>query len=168
MNTQEKLNLIDQDKYNSLILFKEGNFRKCYNEHAMFFVENVKMMKIHTRFYKNVQKYIHAIGFPERSVGKYVDWVKEEFKAKIEEDTAEYIRLVACRWKKKYHYKVWEEPLIQIKEGLMLEEKRPSIDGSYKDKICTLLDEFAIEKSTPLEAFQFLIKLKHGIKEPNN
>lgn len=173
MSINEILQLVGTYREKGLILFKEGGFRKCYNEHAMYFTHFVKEMKVHTRQYKNVNAYVHSMGFPERVLGNYVAILQQNFCAVVEEDTPEYVRLGGLQWHSKMHYAAWAESHIQ--RAMMLkqaeEEKlykqqilmmQPSLQ--QESQLVHMIANFRMENATPIDAFQFLLKLKKYVE----
>lgn len=173
MTIHQILKLIHTFPKNDLILFLEGSFRKCYNQHAFYFTQNVKEMKVHTRFYKNAQTYVHSIGFPETALGKYMVWLQEKFGAKIIENTEHYIRLSEIQWANVMNYQLWKEHHIReeerMKEASELKKISEQMIGieeqnhKIPEKYHILIDKikaYPIECVTPIDAFNFLQKIK--------
>lgn len=156
-----------------IILFREGSFRKCYNQHAFYFTQNIKEMKVHTRFYKNAQTYVHSMGFPETALQKYITLLQERFGGKVVETTDIYVRISGIVWGKVMNYQIWKENLIREeekkeahreianrgKELLPNGEGAEPIPKAYWE-LAERIKNYKIECATPLEAFNFLQKLK--------
>lgn len=176
MTLAEKLALIKENRHTGLLLFKEGIFRHCYNEHAMHFTHNIKKMKVHTKYYKNIAAYMHYIGFPETSLQKYKDYMLQHLGAHIEKDTPSLLYLTHIQWKNKENYAVWKIPLMaeeNRKQNAQKEAEQvlPSTEFGFSDTpqeaedIYRKIKNYALEKASPIEAFNFLQKLKKKIDE---
>lgn len=171
MTIHQVLQLVHTNPQDEVIFFKEGSFRKCYNMHAFYFVQNVKQMKVSTRFFKNAQTYVHSIGFPDTSLAKYQELLQDTFGASVIETTPSYLRMKSGRWKSDIQYKVWRDTLIdteikkehQAKQDALsrelLQVGAPCLPKEYLDLV-KRIRAYPIEKATPLEAFNFLQKIK--------
>jgi hypothetical protein len=60
MNTKEKIGRATDTTV--LCLHKEGIFYKLYDRHAMLFTENIKSLKIKTRFIKAAGQQVYSCG----------------------------------------------------------------------------------------------------------
>lgn len=178
MTIHQILQMVHTAPKDELLFFLEGNFRKCYDHHAFYFTEKVKKMKVHTRFYKNAQTYVHSMGFPETVLHKYVAWLQQHLGAKITEQTEKYLRLSEIEWGKVSNYQVWKEHCIREEERAQqaLEQQKISnemlgwndasqpLPKAYATMI-EKIKNYPIESVTPIEAFHFLHKLKKMANE---
>lgn len=55
---------------NAIILFREGNFMKAYDESAFLFVSNLKPYQVNRAFVKTVGREVYSLGFPFLSIEK--------------------------------------------------------------------------------------------------
>lgn len=169
MTIQQIVQLVSSNKAQQIIFFREGNFRKCYNQHAMYFTQQVKAMKVHSRFYKNISVYIHSMGFPETALDKYVHLLKQQFQAAVLEHTPGYM-VLSVQWREKLDYAWWQETKIREKEAQeqvvnKLEQANLATTllpaaNTDEQKLAKMIAHFPLEKATPLDAFNFLQKLK--------
>lgn len=167
MKIQDIVRLVDHHQSEHLIFFKEGGFRKCYNQHAMHFTECIKPMKVHTRFYKNANTHVHSMGFPERALPRYIEHCQKHHQALITKETPEYILLHTQPWHSLAPYEVWSTIKIQqhhqlrvlsLQEQNFLQEiEQPTLPY---EKMAKMLRQFRIECATPIDAFNFVQKLK--------
>nr|WP_276516741.1 hypothetical protein [Ornithobacterium rhinotracheale] len=164
MTIHEILRLVGTYRTNALCLFKEGSFRKCYNEHAMCFTNNIKPMKVHTRFYKNANCYVHSMGFPETALEGYLEKLKTAYTTmQIESLSPTCLILKELKWKDQLDYLSWSEQKIQKEEKLKAIEETNEMPKYTEDRLVKMIEDFRIESATPLDAFNFVQKLKKVI-----
>lgn len=71
MTTAEKLSMTSRAAaHGSIILFREGNFMKAYDESAFLFVSHLKPYQVNRSFVKTVGKEVYSLGFPYLSTEK--------------------------------------------------------------------------------------------------
>ncbi|MFU2093015.1 hypothetical protein ACT4R9_08425 [Ornithobacterium rhinotracheale] len=169
MTIHEILRLVGAQPKEGLLFFKEGNFMKCYNHHAMYFTSNVKEMKVHTRFYKNANCYVHSMGFPVNALERYINYIQAHYGGAEVESHEDHVVLKNVQWHTFLDYDLWQMPKIQEKEtesasARMKKELSEGIDIlKPTDKILNMIAGFEIEKATPLDAFNFVQKLKKQV-----
>ncbi|MCO7319719.1 hypothetical protein OKE80_10405 [Riemerella anatipestifer] len=167
MTIHHIVNLVAQHKDQHLIFFRQGSFRKCYNYHAMHFTQHIKPMKVHTRFYKNANTYVHSMGFPETALPRYIEHCQNYHKAQVAEETQDYILLATSPWHTTTPYEVWNTlkiqkhnqlEALQYQQHLLTQEIEPQ--HLPYEKIAKMVQQFRIEAATPLDAFNLVQKLK--------
>lgn len=158
MKIQDVLHLIDYYKEQSLILFLEGNFRKCYNQHAFYFTENVKNMRVHTRWYKNIQRHVHTIGFPNTVLQTYIEALERDFSAKLEEETQNYLRFSVV-WENTPPYTLWHEEKII----LLSRSTQNTVEAPCYHPVIAQLMAFDTANSTPVQALNFVANIQATI-----
>lgn len=170
MTIHQIMQIVHTHPQEEIVFFKEGIFRRCYNMHAFYFTQNIKPMQVSTRFIKKVNRYIHIIGFPETALTKYIQQLEKDFGARVTETTPSYTRL-SLDWKSEINYKLWRDGHIQS----LIEKQRPKDEERVSQilnqhhphkpakeyiSLVKKIKDFPIEKATPLEAFNFVQKIK--------
>ncbi|MEC5395548.1 hypothetical protein [Bergeyella sp. RCAD1439] len=167
MNIHNILSIVGLHQQSGLCFFKEGGFRKCYNQHAMHFTQHIKPMKVHTRFYKNANTYVHSMGFPETALPRYIEHCQNHHEAQVAEETQDYILLATSPWPMTTPYEIWSTLKIQkhnqlkdlqYQQHLLTQEIEPP--HLPYEKIAKMVQQFRIEAATPLDAFNLVQKLK--------
>lgn len=71
MTTAEKLEISAREAAQSrIVLFREGNFLKAYDESAYLFVTRIKSYQVNRVFVKTVGREVFSLGFPSPSLDK--------------------------------------------------------------------------------------------------
>ncbi|AFL96753.1 hypothetical protein ACQ1Q1_07200 [Ornithobacterium rhinotracheale] len=176
MNIAQKLKIVEEDRDNAVVFFKEGMFWKCYNAHAMYFILNVKPMKVSTRWYKNMNQYVHSIGFPDGALVKYVKQLRLGCAPAREVMEARIVRLQDLLWQQSMPYPTWSEEIVkawekkqrqaemsQRREQLMqlIEEPRAN---EASESLLAQISQFDVNNATPVQAFNLVIDLQNKLK----
>ncbi|MCK4677889.1 MAG: hypothetical protein KAT48_07140 [Bacteroidales bacterium] len=64
--------LLENQNRNSIFLYKEGLFCRCYETSAFLFQHYIKSYKIVSKFVKNVNQYIVLLGFPVKNLTEII------------------------------------------------------------------------------------------------
>ncbi|WP_018674923.1 hypothetical protein [Riemerella columbina] len=167
MTIHDILNIVGVHQQAGLCFFKEGGFRKCYNQHAMYFTEHIKPMKVHTRFYKNANTHVHSMGFPEMALPRYIDYCQNHYQAQIATETPEYVLLKTQPWHTTTPYEIWSSLKIQKHHQLKdLQNQQDLLIQEIEqntlpyEKLTKMIQQFRIESATPIDAFNLVQKLK--------
>ena len=71
MITVEKLSMTSRAaSHATIVLFREGNFMKAYDESAFMFVTHFKAYQVNRSFVKTVGQDVYSLGFPHLSIEK--------------------------------------------------------------------------------------------------
>jgi len=69
MRTNELLE-IEKDNIDSIFLYKEGVFWRCYETSAWYFIKNIREYRVFKKFFKIVNQNIIYLGFPDSILEK--------------------------------------------------------------------------------------------------
>lgn len=168
MRIINKIAIVDQNRDNSLVLFKEGIFWKLYNAHAMYFYHNIRPMKVTTRYYKGIGRYVFSLGFPNNALTKYLETIKKEYEDVQKQIDSKIVKIKNIHWKNTPNYIEWEQSHIKTKkqeerQALAKEEQKKILTVSSADTLqCKALKQsiksFDIGNATPLYALSFIKK----------
>jgi hypothetical protein len=64
--------LIEDGNTNNIHLYKEGSFWKAYERSAYLFVHHIKPYRTKLRYYKNIEREVISIGFPDSALSGLV------------------------------------------------------------------------------------------------
>lgn len=156
-------------------LFKEGIFYKCYNEDAMVFVQRVKPYKVSSKYIKNVGAEVLSLGFPVSEVNKdklSFNMLCEKLGAdKYDERTDKLTFYLKDNLKQ--GFEKWQEDVVNEKPAKYTDEPESGkykTTGLYTTELITLIKEFDLANSTPMQGLGFVQQLKmvvHKIEENN-
>ena len=150
MTIKEKVAFASQN--NKLYCFKEGIFYKVYNQNAMWFSTHIKAYKINTKFIKTVNQHVFSLGFPQ-SVLTTTPLVYQNKALTILQENESYIA-----------YKINNIATnlqAYINWCKMVENNQiPKQNNSINNTVLQELKNFDIVNKTPMQAFEFVVKLK--------
>lgn len=145
MTVKEKIELASLK--NKLYCFKEGMFIKIYNQNAMWFSQNIKAYKVNVKFVKTVNQWVYSLGFPQHVLNSS----SLRFNLKKIQETASYICYETNYTFTNREYNNWCNTIPQEK---LQEQKTENKD------IIQALKNFDMVNKTPMQAFEFVAKLK--------
>lgn len=145
MTVKEKIELAAlKDK---LFCFKEGMFYKVYNQNAMWFNQNIKAYKVNIKFVKTVNQLVYSLGFPQHVLSTNTLSLNLD---QLEETNGYICYKISHTFTNKEYYN-WCNTIPQQK---LQEQKTASKD------IIQALKNFDLVNKTPMQAFEFVAKLK--------
>lgn len=146
MTVQDKISLAAQA--NKLVMFKEGMFYKLYNQNAMWFVNHIKPYKVSVKFVKTVNQDVYTIGFPQSVLNTNAF----QLNLKLEQDTTSYL----C-----YHidYNLNEQEYAGWCNTTLATQTKQQCKATAQN-IVQQLKQFDVANNTPMQALEFVVKLK--------
>ena len=151
MTTKEKIALATQN--NKLYCFKEGMFYKVYNQNAMWFTQHIKVYKINSKFVKTVNQQVFSIGFPQSLVLANLLVSQNKALLKIEE-TQGFIAYKINHSSNEQAYVSWCNEVQHNNSTTEIQKNTPS------KTIVQELKNFDLVHKTPMQAFEFVARLK--------
>ena len=154
-------------------LFKEGLFYKCYNEDAMVFEKKIKKYKVSSKFVKSVGTDVLSMGFPISEVERgnlSLANVSEKIGANGFEESDGNIGFSLNDIGIKRDYEAWKKTK---QEGIIEEVKEPATlyqRPFNADEIISMIKNFDLANSTPMQGLTFIQQLKmviHKVEENN-
>lgn len=151
MNTKEKIERAADREL--LYMFKEGIFYKLYNQDAMLFSENIKQLKIKSKFVKTVRQQVYSCGFPASIIGD----IKKQLvnQGGLLNETDERITVSGIQWNKQNEYRKWCEA--------QQAERGSTQDGPELTDIEKKIAGFQVMHKTPMESVHFIISLQEEL-----
>ena len=149
MTIKEKISLATISK--QVTLHKEGMFYKLYNQDAFYFTENIKLLKIQYKWFKNVNEYVFIVGFPV----SYFDNLTEKLQelATDIDINEKRVKLVTNDDVDKVAYTNWK-----TKHAIV------SAAVTTTPLLINKLLAFQVSNHTPMEAMLFLANLQKEAK----
>jgi len=146
MTIKQKIELAAQP--NKLYLFKEGMFYKLYNQNAMWFVQNEKPYKVTKKFLKTVNQDVYSIGFPQAVLSLN----KLQINLKPIKEETNYLCYQVTQTIREQEFASWCNTTLtnQVK----LQSKATT------QNIVQQLKHFDVANNTPMQALEFVVKLK--------
>lgn len=146
MTIKQKIELAAQP--NKLYLFKEGMFYKLYNQNAMWFVQNVKPYKVSVKFVKKANQDVFTIGFPQTVLSLN----KLQINLKPIKEEPDYLCYQVTQTIREQEFASWCNTTLtnQVK----LQSKATT------QNIVQQLKHFDVANNTPIQALEFVVKLK--------
>ena len=155
-------------------VIKEGMFYKCYNEDAMVFSQCVRAYKISVKFVKNVGAKVMSLGFPVSEVEKgnlSLEFISEKIRARKFEARHNNVVFILDNTEVKSNYHIWAETVKQKMAVDMLKEpESPYMSMDVLDGIASMIKDFDLANSTPMQGLNFIQQLKSMLnkREKNN
>jgi len=153
MTVKERIALATQN--NKLYCFKEGMFFKVYNQNAMWFTQHIKGYKINSKFVKAVNQHVFSLGFPQSVVLEKGLGLLNKNLVKIEE-TQSFIAYKTSHTNKDEEYVNWCTKIVAQNNNTVKQTAKPN--GALK--IQQALKNFDLANKTPLQAMEFVARLK--------
>lgn len=153
MTVKERIALATQN--NKLYCFKEGMFFKVYNQNAMWIAQHVKGYKINSKFVKAVNQHVFSLGFPQSVVLEKGLGLLNKNLVKIEE-TQSFIAYKTSHTNKDEEYVNWCTKIVAQNNNTVKQTAKPN--GALK--IQQALKNFDLANKTPLQAMEFVARLK--------
>ena len=141
---------IEKNNEESIYLFKEGIFWRCYEYSAWRFVKQIKDYKVFEKHIKAVEQDIVYLGFPESAL----DIIKETNIVNKNEDNQIFINGFPGK-----------EGFAEWKADVWIETDKPRRleKPARLDTIIKKIKEYPITEKTPMESFLFLAEIKKEI-----
>ena len=154
MNIKEILKL-ETDNDSSIILHKEGLFWRAFEVSAFLFVQHVKEYQLTKKYYKNVNREVVYLGFPDSAL--------EEVLSKtdgivLKTDKQITIRGYQCTIS---DFDVWRKSIV-VKEKKNIAS---SISLSSHNEVRQCIISFDTLNKTPFECQQFIMDIQQQIKD---
>jgi hypothetical protein len=153
MTTKEKIALATHN--NKLYCFKEGIFYKVYNQNALWFAQHIKAYKINNTFVKAVNQHVFSLGFPQSVVLEKGLGLLNKDLVKIEE-TESFIAYKTSHTNKDEEYVNWCTKIVAGNNNIVKQTAKPN--GALK--IQQALKNFDLANKTPMQAMEFVARLK--------
>jgi hypothetical protein len=145
-------------------LYREGIFYKCYNEDAMVFSKCVKAYKISIKFVKNVGVEVMSLGFPASEVEKEnlsLELISQKIGARIFKACDNNVIFILDNTEVKSNYDLWAENLKEeIAVDMLKEPESPYMSIDVLDGIASMIKDFDLANSTPMQGLNFIQQLK--------
>lgn len=151
MKTSEILK-IEKSNADSIFLYKEGVFWRCYESSVWYFIRNIRGYRVIKKFVKTVKQEIVYMGFPDTIIEEIL---KES--EKISHSIVRYETRIIINGIQK------EKGFIKWKENIKIQEKEKEVGSQIKNnnnQIIRKLIEFPIMNKTPVEALNFLAEIQ--------
>jgi len=147
-------NVLQLEKDNTgIILHKEGLFWRAYEISAYLFVKNIKQYSVKKKYYKNVNKEIVYLGFPQISLNN----VLQIIESKNIEKSEKQIIINGFNFELN-NFEKW-------KDNIVIVEKRKDLTGfenlsGLDNMLAEKIRNFRVINKTPIECQQFIIELQ--------
>ena len=149
MQTSEILE-IEKNNTDSIYLFKEGIFWRCYELSALYFIKNIKEYRVFRKFVKTVNQDIVYLGFPNTIIEEIIQKAKSNNYLVSKNEK----RIVIIGIQKEEGFEKWKENIkISGKEN-----KAGNMDNN--NQIIQKIKEFDLINKTPVESFNFLSEIQ--------
>ncbi|MCL7753304.1 hypothetical protein [Polaribacter sp. Z022] len=153
MTTKEKIALATQN--NKLYCFKEGMFCKVYNQNAMWFTQHIKRYKVNSKFVKAVNQQVFSLGFPYSLILKNGLSYQNKQLQKIEE-TQSFTAYKISNINQEKEFINWCTKIVALNSNIIKQNTKPSSSLTIQQE----LKNFDLANKTPLQAMEFIAKLK--------
>ncbi len=151
-------------------LFREGLFYKCYNEDAMVFSQRVKNYKVTSKIFKGVGAKVLSLGFPvsEVSTGKLsFDVLCKTLGAEKHDEKTEKVTFY-LKDNIKEGYESWHENVVKentAQYSYQTTSSKPKKNEAYRTEIVTMIKNYDLANSTPIQGLNFIQQLKMEIQK---
>ncbi len=140
-----------EEENTQIILHKEGLFWRAYEHSAFLFVQHIKEYNPTKKYYKNVNKEVVFLGFPQNSFANIESICnKQNFIVKV---SANQIKLSGFSKIDNLSFTEW-------KNNIALFSKQTLI---HQNELINKIRNFSVVSKTPIECQQFLIELQNYI-----
>lgn len=142
---------IEQNNTESIFLFKEGIFYRCYEISAWHFINNVKVYKVFKKYVKVAKQDVIYLGFPQNILDELI---KEIPKSKISENE-NYMEIQGFSGVS--GFEKW-------KVGIPESNVKTKTQNDFYAGIITKIKQYPIVNKTPVEVFNFLVEIKKELE----
>lgn len=167
MTIAEKI--LESAEINTFTLFKEGLFYKCYNEDAMVFAKHVKPYKVSTKYVKNIGADVLSLGFPasEAEKGKLAfDIISEKLGAEKFDAGSDKVTF-SLKENLKHGFDSWCDAMAKenaVPYNNITDSNIPAISDPKGTELVTMINNFDLANSTPMEGLIFIQQLKKEVQ----
>ena len=144
--------LIEDANTSHIHLYKEGSFWKAYERSAYLFVKYIRAYQTKLRYYKNINREIISIGFPDVALAGIMEKAKVALQSEVQvslELKNEIVLDDFVAWKS-------QTPLTEIPK---LKNKPKEQTGSVLEAIRS----FSLANATPLQCMQLIAELQKDL-----
>ncbi len=143
---------IERNNVDSINLFKEGIFWRCYEYSAWQFVRNIRLYRVFRKYVKSVKQDIVYLGFPESVLEAILNEIKEGGYMVICNDQ----EIVIKGYQLSEGFEHW-------KGRIEISNDKEKSSENKQSEIIRRIREYPIITKTPVEAFNFLAAIQKEI-----
>lgn len=147
------------EAFPNIVLFKEGNFWKAYQQSAYLFSKHIADYRVKKKYVKTIGDTLYSLGFPVSATDKVLSGHGYE---QVNEKKI-IVALNGDATAVSDEYSVWKESIqdeTDVKDSVKDSEKADmKVDVKAEDAIGEIR-RFPIESSTPIECMCFVARLK--------
>ena len=148
---------LEQANTSDIILHKEGLFWKSYEVSAFLFVTNIKQYSVKKKYYKNVNKEIVYLGFPQNALNSVLQVIESKNIEKNEKQV-----IISSFSFELNNFEKWKDSIALYKKSESMASS-PRSHYVEENKIIEKIKTFSVINKTPIECQKFIIELQNEL-----